>query len=427
MKNRGFLSLSVALLFLGLALAYQNCGQAGFDQAELSSEESQGPGDSSLRQVPFPFVLRPNHLAYSSCPMTNNAVLPSLQIAAFDDQNVAQYPMPSPGLSRGGLGLRTEFIDYMRGLGTQDPAVRDRRFAEHISRHPDVVGTRAVISFRSRSDYRDTRADLMDRLGKRSTSLSEIMPFVFPALDQTAIASEYVIRRQQLEDAPGNGSEISYRNFFPGVSRRNQQGMMASIFLGSSTNFSQNDISELINNMILTFGFAREDEANKLPDEIGYIPLGASGRGDRMQGLGLQMQLNSPSVDMRSAGRAISINSELDLMTGASTGARWDCSRAVRIMKASDASQCPAPREPPGLLGESYNEYESLYRLLSPDQWRINLHPDFRCAVPLNTAVSEQCYGNSNVEYRVNFPCDPNAAGGMAMCPHWLTLCLRLQ
>lgn len=424
MQNKGLLGLSVAILFIGLALTYQNCGQAGFDQSEFSSEEDSGRGDSSLRQVPFPFVMRPNQIMYSSCPITNNAVLPSFQIAAFDDQNVAQYPFRAPGLSRGGLGLRSEFIDYMKNLGTQDSAVRDRRFAEHISQHPDVVGARAVISFRMPRDYNNTNLTLLNSLGKTGTGIENIMPFVFTNLDHPAISSEYVIRRTTIESDPDSrrSSEVSYRNFFPGINRRSQQGMMASLFLGSPNNENLNPITGLINNMMLTLGFAWEDESNKIPNEIGYYPIGADSRGDRMQGIGLQMQLNVPAVDPRSAFRRLSITSEVDLMTGNPTGsARWDCNRALQIVKFSDQAMCPAPTG--ALLPE---EYEAIYRILPPDQWRVNLEGQIPCAVPLASSVSEQCYGQKTVSYDIGQACDIFGAS-LGMCPHWLTLCLRFQ
>jgi hypothetical protein len=424
MHIKGLLGLSVAILFVSLALTYQNCGQAGFDQAKFASEEDSGRGDSSLRQVPFPFVMRPNHILYSSCPITNNAVLPSFQIAAFDDQNVAQYPFPAPGLSRGGLGLRSEFINYVKNLGTQDPAVRDRRLAEHISQHPDVVGTRAVISFRMPGDFNNTNLNIINSLGKAGTGIEKIMPFVFSNLDHPAISSEYVIRRSSIESEPDSrrSSELSYRNFFPGINRRSQQGMMASIFLGSPDNQNLNPITGLINNMILTMGFAWEDESNKIPNEIGYYPVGAGSRGEKMQGIGLQMQLSVPSVDSRSAFRTISISSETDLMSGHSTGSgRWDCTRALRIVKLADQAQCPAPTT--ALFPA---EYEAFYRILSPDQWRVNLDSDFNCAVPLNPSVTEQCYGQKAVHYNINQPCDIFGAS-QGMCPHWLTLCLRFQ
>lgn len=428
MQNKGLLGLSMAVLFIGLALTYQNCGQAGFDQAEFASEEDSGRGDSSLSEVPFPFVMRPNQIMYSSCPITNNAVLPSFQIAAFDDQNVAQYPFQSPGLSRGGLGLRSEFISYMKSLGTQDPAVRDRRFAEHISEHPDVVGGRAVISFRMPGDYNNTNLTIINSLGKTGTGIENIMPFVFTNLDHPAISSEYVLRRSSIESEPDSGrsSELSFRNFFPGINRRSQQGMMASIFLGSPDNANLNPITGLINNMMLTLGFAWEDESNKIPNEIGYYPVGADSRGDRMQGIGLQMQLSVPAVDPRSAFRRLAITSEVDLISGYPTGSgRWDCTRALRVVKLEDQNAnptlCPAPTT--ALVP---SEYEAIYRILSPDQWRVNLEGQIPCAVPLASSVSEQCYGQKAVSYDVGQTCDIFGTS-LGMCPHWLTLCLRFQ
>ncbi len=158
----------IAILFSGalVMVSFQNCGQAGFENSSLSSQESAS--NQAYAQAPHPLDVRFNQIAYMSCPRAGTAdagsggavgvtaqggsgaakTVPSgdlndypyftLRAAGFDNSDLLNSPV-----APGGVGFSPEGLEFVRN--TLSPAATPQSLAYFLKNSP-FTKNKSIVS-----------------------------------------------------------------------------------------------------------------------------------------------------------------------------------------------------------------------------------------------------------------------------------------
>ena len=461
----------VALGFVALAISFQNCGKAGFEEESVIGNTDAASVDPKLAGVAFPYDVSVNQIAHMSCAINTNptAITPyfSWKVAAFE--NPADVPTAAFNIRASGLKLRTEFVTYLNSV-TQSFTAEAK--IEHLKKilktHPAVGASQLQLSFR---DIQTTRTKLMQMPSGGNSPTALIMA----PLNNDGIATKI------------SADQTKAHDFFPGIAENANRGLEGKLIVPSTAGVNNIALQANYDASYFTLGFQTAAESTNLS---GSVDTKAYGKGFRTIFGATNPHQNTiyyPSKD------SLVGLSEYDLETKATTGAAWDCSYRFKIVRPQDRynthyktnnftmingacpgpvatgtfcaspvnpvfglsntffpnSQCPSNRTfstgnycvekyasvcPPepygantssatpydrtdGLYNPAYPErariFHALRRMLPASEWDVNISRG--CVVPKND--DNACYSSSNIVYDDYFSTLTDANSSMGRHP----------
>lgn len=412
-----------------LVVFFQNCGQAGFENEDPLSGELSSV-DPKFKNLPFPYDISVNQVAYMSCPMNGTALndqMFTFRVGAYENNEALANSM---GISVAGVKLRDDYFTSFTQAASVYPA--DKRKDKLATALSTVSNTYAqpFLSLRSKSETKNSPF-----FGSGSTAIQQ-RSMIGPLSDM-AYTQAF---RDNYDALPGK--TIGFFNLAKFTAGSKLKSLSGAITVPSQESQLQ-ALKSLLINQYLTVGLVNPDK--EVPGFASPLPHGPDSGADHMYGKGLSIYFEKPRTFYNaSATNALAIGQEIDLATGTQIGATWDCSRRFKIVPqdvkdslmwiggAATTAICPSE-----LYTELNNSlakrqtYHLLRRFLNPEAWDINVTRG--CVVPKING----CYANSqNVVYDEFYFATPNpsvtprqSAGcggsGQYQCPHYLTLCIR--
>lgn len=339
-KNVVLKSTALFVLLTAMVVSYQNCGKAGFDQADLGSEFGQGESiDPKLANLPFPYKVSVNQVAFMSCQFREvaaNADTPyfSFKVGAFD--NSPGNPTSALVQSKAGLTIEPEFSTEFNRVATAfNSDFRSTKYKEALTHLPSVANTNLQLSVRTiRAPASElAKFTVMGGAGGGSLPTKKFLaPITGDAISETFKA--YM-----------NADTQPTYNFFQAAGMTAERSFQASLTVPWGTNAGglnyYSDLVNTYNTNLLTIGFAKDDinlATNSSDGETAYgVGLRpeirtynniSSGFGASTVGISHTMLYNLKDWNLKEGGEA--------------PGANWRCSdssgklMAFKIVKQED-------------------------------------------------------------------------------------------
>lgn len=369
------LSLSVVLIF------FQNCGKAGMEGDDLSSLVAESPDVKKFKAAPFPFEININQVAYMTCPAagapkpkTNEDVESpffTLRVGAFDNTSLAaRFPAAfgatavdpdRSGRLKAGVGLRREFLDYIKtkfGPRLANATAEDekRLIRDALTNSNYKFGVSGALVYRNRRNAATGFTPDPQHKAKAS----------FPTLTSLEMAN-------QLVDSPDLGTWGTAKvGIVTGVDVQSRSMVMSADFGRdpSEHEFFRNNV---FYEMEFIVGFAKTDVANDsfelasptddnrdtVYGKVYRFPSLTStwaGREDRVFQAGVGVVTRSPITSFRSeflhqVDEFENLQKNTLVNTGLQQGQRWSC---FSLMVVRDMDR----RDPIGWKVFDPGEYE---------------------------------------------------------------------
>lgn len=411
-----------------LVLFFQNCGQAGFENEDNSASTSSV--DPKFKNLPFPYEISVNQVAYMSCPLSATGVNDQFFTFRAGAYENLEAPIDALGLRISGVKLSDAyFTAFTQAANSFPAAVRKDKLATALSTVPNAYA-QPFLSVRAKTETKHSPF-----FGPGSTEIQQRS--MLAPLNEMAYTQTF---RDAYAELPGK--TVGFFNLAKFTTGSKLKSVSGAITLPAQEAQLQS-LKSLLINQYLTVGLVDPDA--QVPGFSSPLPHGPDASGSLMYGQGLSFYFERPRVFYNaSATNALQINQEVDLATGSQTSATWDCSRRFKIvpqdvkdslMYAPNGTATPiCPSELYTDLNSSVAKrqtYQLLRRFLNTEAWEINVTRG--CVVPKING----CYANSqNVVYDEAYFATPNPAAsprqsagcggaGQYQCPHYLTLCVR--
>lgn len=331
-------STALVVLLAAMVLSYQNCGKAGFDEADFASEEGATEIDSKLANLPFPYEVTVNQAAFMSCQFNgvqDNANTPyfSFKVGAYN--NDAASLTGALTQSQGGLSVRQEFVDEFNQVAQAfNPNFRSTKYKEALTLLPSVSNTRLQLSLRQRNYPQNTllKYPIVGSFGGGSMTPQYLL---------SPISGDTI---SEVFKAQMGASEQPVYNYFQTAELVTERSLAGSLLNSwGSSGDGMDFYGPLIgtyNNSYLTVGFAK-DEVN----------LSTPGGETEAYGKGLKPDISFYSnvgygqSPVGALGYAMTGISEYNLETGYQSGGQWRCSdtnmrlMAFKIVRFEDRFQ----------------------------------------------------------------------------------------
>lgn len=266
----GLIFSSISLLFF-----FQNCGKAGTDGSSTDSSSqllALTPEVKKYKAAPFPYDVNVNQIAYMTCPAvakspsigTEDLDTPffTLRAGAFDNRPLAiRYPNLFTGVAglteaektqrlKAGIGLRKEYIDYMRNqfaarlAAKQDPAAELKIILKNaLLNSPFNLRLANGFVFRQRS----ANGFAFD------AEFTDVKPILQPLKDNL------MIDQMLVADIPAQGGteKLNYVDYMDDIAFRS---FVTSLALAKSEVHKEKVRSAVGYDSQLTIGFTDDDE-----------------------------------------------------------------------------------------------------------------------------------------------------------------------
>jgi hypothetical protein len=321
----GLPSFMVVLSATVLLFFYQNCGKAGFEGQEFNDLSSVQSIDPRLANLPFPYKVSVNQIAFTSCPIVNAGPETSTstyftwKVGAFDNNPQSFQLAPA------GLQINPKFqTEFAKVASTYSPDMQPVKLKEALMFLPSVADTKLQLSFRSPNR---TRTDLMAMptfdANVRNAPVSSFMTPV----SSNAVADAF----KALPTTP--------INFFQGAENFSERALATTLNIPSSMGAYQSLLYTTYSSHYLTLGFMKTDAtstdglAGPSSDPqsaygVAFVPrFGRSNPFHSFSGEPVQAPFED-SLD----GLA-----EVDPETNANVPAGWDCKYRFKIVRPADA------------------------------------------------------------------------------------------
>lgn len=310
------------LLLISLALFFQNCGKAGFENQELSfSDASSQDVDDRLKPLPFPYDVSVNQIAHMSCMMNNQSASNqsayfSWKVGAFD--NPSDVPSAALGIRPAGLQLTSEFqTQWKKTAATYDTAMQPIKLKEFLSHHPYTANRTLQLSFRS-TNYPGTTLMKLPN-GSNSPTTSFMQPISSPEMVES------------FKDLP-----VEPRNVFPNSPDFASRFLEASLIVGSGYGDIDTMLKSNYDSSYMALGFVQNSG-----DQAGVALASSVSDGRYAFGKGFRVHFGRTNpyqgTNAFPPSDSLVVVEEQDLATGYNVpGVAWDCSYRFKIVRNKD-------------------------------------------------------------------------------------------
>lgn len=424
MRSNLLKSLSAVFTCGLLVFAFQNCGKAGFDSAlEADANVASVSQDTS---APFAFNATFDQITYNSCfgtGLSTNSAFFTLKAGSYDG---------------GGVNLTSNFMTYAKSkLKPQYPSttVTVEQMKSYVGETVENNTATLQMALRTRGAPQQVRN---------------------PTGSNPALNVDYVNLMTDLTDdrimEPIFRSQGGVVNYFPLAATQTQRVMEAKLTYNSDEGVAYSLRNDLSNSGMLALTYtgptgtsafsARVPSSATTTNSAGQSVTDSTvayGRGYTLMfaaDIAPMTQLlytTTVAPNSRNPNNILVGVQETDLANpSVATGAVWTCAQARRylIVKAADATYCPADSVDRMADANYRRELEIIRRHLPASQWNVSI--DRRCVVP----KSGSCYNNAAgtaeeaVEYDQTKECYQGLQGlanpAIAKrCAQYISVCLR--
>lgn len=409
------------IVALPVALFFQNCGKAGFDDALSSEDDISALGDDSAG-IPFAYDMVLDEIAYNSC--ANDQLV---------NNSPGMFTIKAAASTFGGVKLRTDFVNWAKQtLKPEYPneTVTDAQIKKFIGSNRSLSNAVPQLAIRGRQS-----PQTLFPLGGSSSA---------------TVGVDYVNLLGDLADDRWSNTLMNQFNVSPnlGVNFFPLAPGGARIFEGQlSYNKSEAHRNSLRLNLSQSYQLTNTYRAVSGDLFAARAPISASASQAYGRGYNLnfsqavtyyQLQvfgnMNVWANAQASTLSAVSEVSDLNNPSFVNSNA-WSCDisdRYIVVHKDHAAQYCPP---------ENYNAvvniplgqqvHEKLRRVLKPEHWDVNV--GLRCVVPkTSNCYKPEADPTTGVQVMVQYdaaqPCYvPGSNTVTQVCPQYVSICTRRQ